>query len=68
MPEPRTTRPRLIAHAVPASDFFAPYAVTLRQLQYLVAVADLGGFGRAAAACHVILNSVDHALVKASLG
>ena len=53
MPEPRTTRPHLIAHAVPASDFFAPCAVTLRQLQYLVAVADLGGFGRAAAACHV---------------
>ena len=32
---------------------FAAPAVTLRQLQYLVAVADLGGFGRAAGACHV---------------
>ncbi|MEQ1897329.1 MAG: LysR substrate-binding domain-containing protein [Vicinamibacterales bacterium] len=35
------------------SDSFAPHAVTLRQLQYVVAVADLGGFGRAAAVCHV---------------
>ena len=35
------------------SGSFAAPAVTLRQLQYLVAVADLGGFGRAAGACHV---------------
>lgn len=34
-------------------DSLAPHAVTLRQLQYLVAVAELGGFGRAAGACHV---------------
>lgn len=38
---------------MPVSDSFAPHAVTLRQWQYLVAVADLGGFGRAAAVCHV---------------
>jgi LysR family transcriptional regulator, hydrogen peroxide-inducible genes activator len=31
----------------------APSTVTLRQLQYLVAVAEFGGFGRAAAECHV---------------
>lgn len=34
-------------------DFTAPLPVTLRQLQYIVAVADLGGFRRAAEACHV---------------
>jgi LysR family hydrogen peroxide-inducible transcriptional activator len=30
-----------------------PLPCSLRQLQYVVAVADLGGFGRAAARCHV---------------
>src|SRR5262247_1966573 len=30
-----------------------PSTVTLRQLQYVVAVAELGGFGRAAEHCHV---------------
>jgi LysR family hydrogen peroxide-inducible transcriptional activator len=34
-------------------DFAAPLPVSLRQLQYLVAVADLGGFRKAADACHV---------------
>jgi len=34
-------------------DFVSPLPVSLRQLQYLVAVADLGGFRRAADACHV---------------
>ena len=32
--------------------------MSLRQLQYLVAVADLGGFRRAAAACHVAQPSL----------
>lgn len=34
-------------------DITAPLPVSLRQLQYLVAVADLGGFRKAADACHV---------------
>jgi LysR family hydrogen peroxide-inducible transcriptional activator len=34
-------------------DLLAPMPVSLRQLQYIVAVADLGGFRRAADACHV---------------
>jgi len=34
-------------------DVLAPFQVSLRQLQYIVAVADLGGFRRAAEACHV---------------
>ncbi len=34
-------------------DVLAALPVSLRQLQYLVAVADLGGFRRAAEACHV---------------
>lgn len=37
---------------------FTPHGVSLRQLQYLVAVADLGGFGKAAAACHVAQPSL----------
>lgn len=37
---------------------YTPNAVSLRQLQYLVAVADLGGFGKAAAACHVAQPSL----------
>lgn len=37
---------------------FAPHAVSLRQLQYLVAVADLGGFSKAAVACHVAQPSL----------
>jgi LysR family hydrogen peroxide-inducible transcriptional activator len=32
---------------------FTPYAFSLRQLQYIVAVADLLGFNRAADECHV---------------
>jgi len=34
-------------------DLLSPMPVSLRQLQYVVAVADLGGFRRAAEACHV---------------
>ncbi len=34
-------------------DILDPLPCSLRQLQYIVAVADLGGFGRAAARCHV---------------
>ncbi len=45
-------------------------AVSLRQLQYLVAVADLGGFGKAADACHVAQPSLSAqvALAEAQLG
>jgi hypothetical protein len=32
---------------------FSPYAFSLRQLQYIVAVADLLSFNRAADECHV---------------
>src|SRR5688572_10575956 len=48
----------------------APTAVTLRQLQYLVAVADLGGFGRAAEECHVAQPSLSAqvALAERQLG
>jgi LysR family hydrogen peroxide-inducible transcriptional activator len=35
-----------------------PPTVSLRQLQYIVAVADLGGFGRAAEQCHVAQPSL----------
>lgn len=35
-----------------------PLPVSLRQLQYIVAVADLGGFRRAAEACHVAQPSL----------
>src|SRR6266850_1644890 len=34
-------------------DLLLPLPVSLRQLQYIVAVADLGSFRRAADACHV---------------
>lgn len=40
------------------SHAYQPHAVSLRQLQYLVAVADLGGFGKAAEACHVAQPSL----------
>ena len=40
-------------------------AVTLRQLQYLVAVADLGGFRRAADACHVAQPSLSAQIAHA---
>ncbi len=51
-------------------DFLAPTLVSLRQLQYIVAVADLGGFRRAAEACHVSQPSlsVQIAQAEAALG
>lgn len=51
-------------------DLLAPLPVSLRQLQYLVAVADLGGFRRAAEACHVSQPSLSAqvALVEEALG
>ncbi|MEQ1871847.1 MAG: LysR substrate-binding domain-containing protein [Vicinamibacterales bacterium] len=47
-----------------------PSPVSLRQLQYIVAVADSGGFGRAAAQCHVAQPSLSSqvALAEAQLG
>ncbi len=42
-----------------------PLAVSLRQLQYLVAVADYGGFGKAAAACHVAQPSLSAQVAQA---
>ncbi len=41
-----------------------PY-VSLRQLQYIVAVADSGGFGRAAAQCHVAQPSLSSQVAHA---
>ena len=51
-------------------DSHAPLPCSLRQLQYLVAVADFGGFGRAAAQCHVSQPSLSAqvALVEEALG
>ena len=47
-----------------------PLPCSLRQLQYVVAVADLGGFSRAAARCHVSQPSLSAqiALVEQALG
>lgn len=47
-----------------------PATVTLRQLQYIVAVADLGGFSRAAEQCHVAQPSLSAqvALAEEQLG
>jgi LysR family hydrogen peroxide-inducible transcriptional activator len=52
------------------SEALTPSPVTLRQLQYVVAVADLGGFGRAAEQCHVSQPSLSAqvALVEEQLG
>ena len=46
-------------------DLLAPLPVSLRQLQYLVAVADLGGFRRAADACHVSQPSLSAQVAQA---
>lgn len=45
----------------------APHPVTLRQLQYVVAVADRQRFRKAAEACHVAQPSLS-AQVEAALG
>jgi LysR family hydrogen peroxide-inducible transcriptional activator len=47
-----------------------PSTVSLRQLQYIVAVADFGGFGRAARECHVAQPSLSAqiALAEDQLG
>jgi LysR family hydrogen peroxide-inducible transcriptional activator len=47
-----------------------PSTVSLRQLQYIVAVADVGGFGRAAEQCHVAQPSLSAqvALAERQLG
>ena len=51
-------------------DLLAPLSVSLRQLQYVVAVADLGGFRRAADTCHVSQPSLSAQIahVEAALG
>ncbi len=51
-------------------DLLDAHPVTARQLQYVVAVADLGGFRRAAEACHVSQPSLSAqiAQVEAALG
>jgi LysR family transcriptional regulator, hydrogen peroxide-inducible genes activator len=43
----------------------ATLPISLRQLQYLVAVADLGGFRRAAEACHVAQPSLSAQVAQA---
>ncbi len=45
-----------------------PHPFSLRQLQYLVAVADEGGFGRAAAACRVAQPSLSAQVAQAEAG
>lgn len=49
---------------------FSPHPITLRQLQYLVAVAEHASFRRAAAACHVSQPSLSAqvALAEEALG
>lgn len=51
-------------------DVLGALPVSLRQLQYIVAIADLGGFRRAAEACHVAQPSLSAqvALAEAALG
>lgn len=49
-------------------DILAQAPVTLRQLQYLIAVADLGGFRRAAEACHVSQPSLSAQIAQAEAG
>lgn len=46
-------------------DLLAQVPVSLRQLQYIVAVADLGGFRRAAEACHVSQPSLSAQIAQA---
>jgi LysR family hydrogen peroxide-inducible transcriptional activator len=46
-------------------DMLAPLPVSLRQMQYIVAVADLGGFRRAAEACHVSQPSLSAQIAQA---
>lgn len=46
-------------------DVLATLPVSLRQLQYLVAVAELGGFRRAAEACHVSQPSLSAQVAQA---
>ena len=46
-------------------DLLAPAPVSLRQMQYLLAVADLGGFRRAAEACHVSQPSLSAQIAHA---
>jgi LysR family transcriptional regulator, hydrogen peroxide-inducible genes activator len=46
-------------------DMLAPTPFSLRQLQYVVAVADLGGFRRAAEACHVSQPSLSAQVAQA---
>ncbi len=56
--------------AMPADARLTPTAVSLRQLQYIVAVADHHGFGRAAEVCHVSQPSLSAqvALAEEALG
>jgi LysR family transcriptional regulator, hydrogen peroxide-inducible genes activator len=46
-------------------DLLATLPVSLRQLQYIVAVADSGGFRRAAEACHVAQPSLSAQIAQA---